>query len=79
MTLRKFGSPTHVYLSGQAFFRLTERFVGLILELESETVTTLCCFHYDSLSLHKLYEAICPNTHDCELGDGLGRTCSSSI
>jgi len=70
MTLRKFGSPTHVYLSGQALFWLTERFVGLILELESETVTTLCCFHYDSLSLHKLYQVICPNKHDCELGDG---------
>ena len=50
MTLRKFGSPTHVKLAGQAFCRLTERFVGLILELESETVTTLCYFHYDFLS-----------------------------
>ena len=62
MILRKFGSPIHVFLSGQAFFRLTEQFVCLILELESDTVTTLCCFHYDPLSLHKLCEAICPNT-----------------
>ena len=79
MTPQNFGSPTHAYLSGQAFFRLTEGFVGLILILKSETVTTLCCFHYDSLSLHKFYEEICPNTHESELRDGLGITCSSSI
>ena len=63
-TLRKFGSPTHVFLSGQAFFKLTEQLVCLILELELETVTTLCCFLHDSLSLHVLCAAICLNTHD---------------
>ena len=45
MALRNFGSPTHVLLPGQAFFGLAEQFVCLILELESETVPTLCCLH----------------------------------
>src|SRR5258708_25918889 len=61
MMLRKFGSPTHVLLPGQAFVGLTEQFVCLILELESETVITLYCFHYDPLSLHKPCVTICPN------------------
>ena len=64
MALRNFSSPTNVLLAGQAFFGLTEQFDCPILEFESETVIMPCCSHYDPLSLHKLCEAICPNTHD---------------